>query len=168
MDLQSRPRPQAGFFDRLLAIVGLAAFVVAGLLALRARAHAAEAREAVLAVEQDKRRSEERIRAAGAPAGEAERLAHRVALNAEAPVPRVLAELTRLMPEDVRLRSLSVRYADEVSLVAQVEAKGASAWDVFLDRLAASPHFARITPGPETRDGELRSSLRMVFRPEAP
>ncbi len=167
MDLQTRPRPRAGYADRLLAIVGAAAFVAASLGALRARAHAAEARATLLAVEQDSRRSEQRIRAAGTPAGEAERLAHRVALNAEAPVPQVLSELTSLMPQDLRLRSLLVSYGDEVSLVAEVEAKSASAWDVFLDRLATSRRFARIAPGPEAREGELRSSVRMVYRTEA-
>jgi hypothetical protein len=163
MDFSTRPRPRATGLDRLLAIVGAGALAASLLGAYRARADAEEARLSLAAVQQDTRRAEERIQGGGR-ASEAERLGLRAALNAEAPVARVLAELTSLMPEDVRLRSLEVTYDAEVGLVAQVEARSVSAWDAFLDRLAASKRFARVEPGPEARQGELRVSVRMVYR----
>jgi len=90
-----------------------------------------------------------------------------VELNAMAPLPRVLADLTGLMPDDVRLRSLSVAYGDDVTLDASVEARSPEAWDAFLDRLAASRQFRALSPGPERREGEIRATLRMVYTGEA-
>jgi hypothetical protein len=168
MDLSTRPRRRSGRADRLSAIVGAIAFVWASSAAGRARDEAARAQAALAAVETESARAEARLRALGAGAGaEAERLANRVALNAEAPLPRVLAELTDLMPEEVRLRALQVSYDDEVSVEAQVEARSVDAWDAFLDRLATSRRFRGIVPGPEARGGDLRVTIRMRYSPEA-
>lgn len=168
MDLSTHPRPRVARGDVLLAIVGAVAFLWAAGAAIRAREEAARARSALGAVESEATRNEARLRALGARGGsEAERLAQRVALNAEASVPRVLADLTALMPEEVRLRVLQVTYGEEVSVEAQVEARGVDAWDVFLDRLVASKRFKGITPGPEAREGELRVTIRMLYSGEA-
>lgn len=167
MDLSTRPRPRASRGDLLLAVAGglALAWSVAGLL--RAREEAARARVALASVEADTARAEARLGTLTTRGGgEAERMANRVALNAEAPVPRVLADLTGLMPEHVRLRSLQVSYDDEVSLDAQVEARNVEAWDAFLDRLSESKRFRGVAPGPEAREGELRVTLRMLYTPE--
>ncbi len=168
MDLSSRPRTRPGHAEWWIAVVGVLALAWSGAGALRARAEAARARAALSVVEADSARGEARLRALGTRApGEAERLARRVALNAEAPVPNVLAELTGLMPQDVRLRSLQISYEDDVSLEAQVEARSVEAWDSFLDRLTASRRFRRIEPGPEAREGALLVSVRMLYDAEA-
>jgi hypothetical protein len=168
MDLSTRPRPRTGRGDLLLAVVGALAFAWASVGAIRAREEAARARSALAAVESETSRGEARLRAIGARGGgEAERLALRVALNAEAPVPQVLADLTRLMPEEVRLRALQVSYGDEVSVEAQVEARSVAAWDAFLDRLATSKRFRGVASGPEAREGELRVTIRMLYGAEA-
>jgi hypothetical protein len=36
---------------------------------------------------------------------------------------------------------------------------------LFLERVAESPLFADVLPGAETREGEMRASLRMRYRP---
>lgn len=168
MDLQTQRRPRSGPVERVLFAASAAVLLAACAGAWRARADVAAARTSLAAVEAELRRGEGLLRSLdGRSAGEADRLARRVALNAEAPVPRILAELTRLMPADVRLRALDIRYADDANVAAQVEARSVAAWDAFLERLVASERFARVQPGPESRDGELRVEVRMVFVPGA-
>jgi Tfp pilus assembly protein PilN len=164
MDLQTQPRPRSRPVDRVLCAASAAVLLAACVGAWRARGEVASARASLAAVQAELRQGDGLLRSLeGRGVGEADRLARRVALNAEAPLTRILADLTRLMPEDVRLRSLDVRYADDVSVAAQVEARSVAAWDAFLERLAASGRFARVVPGPETRDGELRVEVRMLF-----
>jgi len=168
MDLSSRPRPRSGVADRIFLAIAGVAFLASGATAVRTRAAASRAQEAVAEAERASAAAEERIRSL-TPRGEgdAERLATRVVLNAEAPLPRVLADLTALMPDDVRLRSLNVAYGDAVTLDASVEARTPEAWDIFLDRLAASKRFDTLSPGPERRAGEIRATLRMRYHGDA-
>jgi hypothetical protein len=168
MDLSSRPRQRTRAVDRVFLAVAGAVFVGAALNAVRARDAASQAQRAASEAERVSSAAEERIRSLlPRGPGEAERLAARVELNAIAPLPRVLADLTGLLPDDVRLRSLNVAYGDDVTLEAAVEARTLEAWDVFLDRLAASRRFESLSPGPERREGEIRATLRMVYRGEA-
>ncbi|HET7295005.1 MAG TPA: hypothetical protein VFM88_21480 [Vicinamibacteria bacterium] len=167
MDLSSHPRPRAGTADRVFLATSCLVFLAAALGAVSARDAANRAQAAASEAERMAAAAEDRIRSLS-PRGPsvADALATRVALNAEAPLPRVLADLTALMPDAVRLRSLSVEYGDEVTLDAAVEARTPEAWDAFLDRLASSRRFQAVTPGPERREGEIRASLRMVYRGE--
>ncbi len=165
MDLQTQPRPRSGPADRWLFAVATLVLLVACAGAWRARAEAAAARASLALVDAERRQGDDLLRSLeGRGAGEAGRLAGRVALNAEAPLHRILAELTRLMPEDVRLRSLDVRYAEEANVAAQVEARSVAAWDALLEGLVASKWFGSVAPGPELREGEMRGEVRMVFR----
>src|SRR5262245_54457692 len=164
MDLSSRPRPRVRVADRVFLAVSCAAFLASAAAAAKARDAALQARGAASEAERAAATAEARLRALMPRGpGDAERLAARVELNAEAPLPRVLADLTGLMPDDVRLRSLIVTYGDAVALDAAVEARTPAAWDVFLDRLAASRRFDALSPGPERREGEIRATLRMVY-----
>ncbi|HJS57470.1 MAG TPA: hypothetical protein VKA01_05140 [Vicinamibacteria bacterium] len=168
MDLSSRQRPKTGVADRVFLAVSCAAFLTSAIAAARARDAASQAQAAAAEAQRASEATEERIRSLTPRGpGDAERLATRVELNAEAPLPRVLTDLTGLMPDDVRLRSLNVSYGDDVTLDASVEARSPEAWDVFLDRLAASTRFRALSPGPERREGEIRATLRMIYIAEA-
>ena len=168
MDLSSRPHPRTGTADRAFLAVACLLFLASAVGAASARDAANRALAAASETERVAAAAEDRIRSLSPRGpGDAEALATRVALNAEAPLPRVLADLTGLMPDEVRLRSLSVAYGDEVTLDASVEARTPEAWDAFLDRLASSRRFHAVSPGPERREGEIRATLRMVYRGEA-
>ena len=101
------------------------------------------------------------------PSGEPT-LAAQAQATAEAPPQRVVADLSALLPADVRLQSLGLDYRDRVFLDLRVAARRAEAYDVFLQRLAESKRFGDVVPGAETREGELLASLRMSYRGAAP
>jgi hypothetical protein len=150
--------------------------VAAGLLALVASAYAASAAWADL--RQARRASSEALREVGELAPRTRALAERLArggrgaaaqaaLTLDAPPRRVVAELTRVLPGDVRLLELSLEYRERVEVQARVEARTPEAYDRFLERLHASPAFEDVVPGAEKREEPLRGSLQMVYREEA-
>jgi hypothetical protein len=89
-------------------------------------------------------------------------------LSADAPPPRVLADLAAVMPGDVRLESLALTYGQAVALEMQVVARAAPAYDAFLQRLEGSPAFTDVTPGDESRGQEVRGTIRVLYRPAGP
>jgi len=91
-------------------------------------------------------------------------LTSKLVLTAEAPPARVLAELTELLPPDVRLESVTFAYGSRLEIEAQAVARRPASYDLFLERLAGSPSFGEILPGPEAREGEMRGSLRMTYQ----
>jgi hypothetical protein len=79
-----------------------------------------------------------------------------------------VAELSALLPPEVRLQSLDLDYRERLVLDLHVVALRAEAYDLFLARLAESTRFADVVPGPENRQGELAASVRMSYRGVAP
>jgi hypothetical protein len=156
-----RPAP----WDGALAVLGLVAAVAS---AYAASSALAGLRQAQRAASETRRELAElaprnqalvrRLEQAGAGAFA------RAALTLEAPPRRVLGELTRVLPEDVRLLDLVLSYEERLQLEALVEARSPAAYDRFLERLAASPAFEAVVPGPEAREGQLRVSVRMAYR----
>jgi hypothetical protein len=118
-----------------------------------------QAEEARLEVEADR----ERLRLLASRGAAAEGVP--ALLSADAPPPRVLADLAAVMPGDVRLESLALTYGQTVALEMQVVARAAPAYDAFLQRLEGSPVFGDVTPGDESRGDEVRGSLRVTYRP---
>lgn len=94
----------------------------------------------------------------------------RAALALKAPPPRVLAEITALLPEGVRLDGLDLTYGPHIELDLRVVARRAADYDVFLERLTGSPRFTAVIPGAEARGGEVRAGVRAryVTRGEEP
>lgn len=92
-----------------------------------------------------------------------ERLVFPHLLTVDSPPPTVLAELTRLLPGGVRLQTMSLLYGKRLTLELGVVARNAAAYDDLLDRLEASATFVDVVPGAESREGEVRSSLRMAY-----
>lgn len=90
-------------------------------------------------------------------------LTSQLVLTAEAAPGPVLAELTALLPGDVRFDSLSFEYGSRLDIDASVVARRPAAYDVFLERLSGSARFNDVQPGPEVRESEMRSSVRMSY-----
>ncbi len=83
-----------------------------------------------------------------------------------APPSRVLADLEARLPRGVRFERIGLAYGADLRLELQVTAREARDYDRFLEQLEASPRFSELAPGPENRDGELRSSLGLRYVPE--
>ncbi len=165
-DFSSRPRRRAA---RPLELALLAAGTAAFVLSAYATTNAWNGRQRARArVEEARRESEAalaRVRELDARREPAQAIAYQALLTAEAPPPRVLADLVALMPGDVRLDAVSMSYGEPLGLRVDVVARTASSYDLFLDRLQRSPLFADVLPGEENRDGELRTSIQMTYRP---
>lgn len=87
-----------------------------------------------------------------------ERRARAAAAGAAPPV-RIVDAVAAVLPAEARLERLSIDYGRGVSLEMQVVARDASAWDRLVDGLERAPEFTDVEPGPETREGELRTVL---------
>lgn len=156
-DFSSAPRPSlVPRGERLAVAVGVLALAVAGVLAWRARDEARVARVRLEEVRREVEAASSRLRAqderrrAGLPALPA----------ADAPPAAIVADVASLLPPDARLAGLSIDYARGGALQLRVVARDAAAWDLFLERLEGAPRLRDVEPGPETREGEVRSLVQ--------
>ncbi len=113
------------------------------------------------------RSAEERARDRGQRQEPAEvELRGQARLGLLAPPQRVLADLEARLPRGVRFERVGLVYGQDLRLELQVTAREARDYDRFLEALEASPRFTELVPGPENREGELRSSLGLRYVPE--
>jgi hypothetical protein len=166
-DFSTTPRrPPLGTSAIVLLAAAVLAVAVAGVAAWSARRDVGAARERLAAV----RRETEQLRARNR-AFEARGLRGRDVVGARAwltstaPPPRLLAEVGELLPPDVRLEGVTLRYGSRLDLEMRVVGREAKSYDAFLKRLAASPRIEDLTPGAENRDGEVRATVRASYRP---
>ena len=124
--------------------------------ARHARASLAEVRTEIAAAEQ-------RADALQAPAGPDREIGARAMWSAEAPPPRVVAALAQMLPREVRLESLTLRYAAQLEVEMTLTARSAAEYDRFLQALEASPVFDRIVLGDESRADVVRASVRARY-----
>jgi Tfp pilus assembly protein PilN len=147
-----------------LTAAGLLALIVATQQALEARselrqadARVTEASRTLGALRQDVKRIEARpgtIQAALARALAAE----------SAPPSEVLRDLVALLPGGVRLDGLTIAYGKDVEIEAAIVAREAADYDVFLEHISASSRFGSVAPGAETREGEVHTTLHLLYR----
>jgi Tfp pilus assembly protein PilN len=165
-DFATAPRPRRPAPLQLLALGVAAALLLASArAAIGARAEAEAARQRLAAVRLEVEGANSKLRAlAGRLAGE--ETSARAALVAVAPPPRIVTDLAETLPREVRLTRLSIAYGRGVTLELEVEARHVEAWDRFLDSLERHPRFAEVAPGPERREGEVRTSLTAVYVPD--
>jgi Tfp pilus assembly protein PilN len=78
----------------------------------------------------------------------------------DAPPARIVSEVARVLPDDVRLERLAIDYRRGGALELQVVARDAGAWDRLLQKLEAAPRIREVEPGPEARAAEVRSLVR--------
>ena len=163
-DFSTRPQ-RSGPSIGDMAAVGLAAVALlwASYSALAARRDARERQAGVEEVRRELEASRAHLAALESRAGDVA-LARQTLLTLDAPPPTVLAALGQLLPADVRLEGVSLRYGDRVELEMRVIARSSTAYDVFLERLQSSPLFERVFPGEENRDGEVRAAVRAAYR----
>jgi Tfp pilus assembly protein PilN len=95
-------------------------------------------------------------------------LAVQAQLSRQAGPVRVLAELTRLLPDDTRLESVSFSYGTRLDVDVTVVARNPAAYDLLVARLQDAPRFATVLPGSELREGEMRASLHLTWSERAP
>jgi hypothetical protein len=146
----------------LVALAGLA-LAWTGVQAVRSAREAGRRERSAAAARQDLDTTRARLAAL-----ESQRLdstiARQTLLTLDAPPPQVVAALAELLPEDVRLESMLLRYGDRLELEMRVVARSSTAYDVFLERLSSSPRFESVLPGEENRDGEVRAGIKAAYR----
>jgi len=160
-DFATRPRPRRPpRWEATAVAMALLALVWAASAAWTARGEAGAARAELSEVRREIEAVRPRLHAleARSSAG-VDRRAQAAAAGAAPPV-RIVDAVAAVLPAEARLERLSIDYARGVSLQLQVVARNASAWDRLLDGLERAPEFADVEPGPETREGELRTVLR--------
>jgi hypothetical protein len=157
-DFSTRPVRGSGFLDRALVALAAATLADAAVATVAARRELAGA---MRAVEEARRDPESRRRPARRDGLDS--LAAQALATAEAPPARIFAELASLMPADVRLSGATLTYGDGVIVELSVLAREDSAYDRFLERLAASSRFSDILPGAESRGGALSAPIRMRY-----
>jgi Tfp pilus assembly protein PilN len=156
-DFRTAPRPSRGSAWGLLCLaVGVLALGASAYLAASARAEATASARHLADVTGEVKALAARAAALSArPAAGAERLR-----AADAPPARIVADVAAALPPDVRLDRLAIDYERGGQLELGVVARSAPAWDRLLERLERAPRLREVEPGPEARDGEVRSAVR--------
>jgi hypothetical protein len=160
-DFATTPRPRRFLrWEATAVAIALLALAWAAHAAWTARAEAGAARAELSEVRREIDAARPRLRALEArSAAGVERRAQAAAAGL-APPSRIVDAVAAVLPSEARLERLSIDYGRGVSLEMQVVARQASAWDRLLDGLERAPEFADVEPGPEIREGELRTVLR--------
>ncbi|PYQ48891.1 MAG: hypothetical protein DMF78_20105 [Acidobacteria bacterium] len=164
-DFSSRPRRRRPApADLGLLGVGLLTLVVAGYATGTSWADLKRARQHVVDVRRQSEAAQARLRALESRSAPTAALATQALLSEEAAPPRVLADLSGLMPADVKLESMSLTYGEAIAIQMQVSSRSAGSYDAFLQRLEGSPLFDDVVPGEETRDGGVSASITARYR----
>lgn len=158
-----RRRPPARDLALVIVAVGLALFSVRAAVAAHSEREKARAR--VAEVQADIEASKARLRTLEVRGGGGEGPLGRALLTSEAPFPRVVAEIAEALPPEVRLESINLVYGRELALEMNVVARDPRAFDRLLERLDSFPRLRDVRPGPENREGEVRTTVRAVWTP---
>jgi hypothetical protein len=158
-----RRRPRARDIALVVAALGLALLSVRAALAAHSERERARARLAE--VQADIEASKAWLRTLEVRGGGGEGLLGQALLTTEAPFPRVLAELAETLPPDVRLERITLAYGRALALEMGVVARDPRAFDRLLERLDSSPRLRDVRPGAESREGEVRTTVRAVWTP---
>jgi hypothetical protein len=159
-DFSTRPRPRRPPARELLAVgLALLALGFASHAAWTTRRQAAAARDRLATVQREIGTFQARIRALGARVAAGGELLNRAAAASEAPPERIIAELARALPGDARVERLGIVYGDDITLEMRVVARNPGAWDRTLERLARMRSLEEVSPGPERREGEVRTTV---------
>jgi len=159
-DFSTVPRPRRAPARELVAVIlGLLALGFAIRTASATRREASAARERVASVRREIGSLEARLRAVDARTTQGGEMLGRAAAAGEAPPERIVAAIARALPDDARIERLTIGYDDAISLEMRLVARDAAAWDRALDRLVRAGPFEEVIPGPEHREGEIRTTV---------
>ena len=169
-DFSTRPQRTRSRDAGALLAAGVLAVVSVAFLAQRASGTESRERAALAQARAELAELSRRAAALEARVADADaRAAGQLRLNAAAPPGRVLAELAALMPPGVRLDALSLSYGAELRLRLQLQARETGAYDLFLERAAASPALTDLYPEAEVRDdGAVRGGLSAAWNEVTP
>lgn len=165
-DFSSRAhrRPRWSASERVLVSASTLVLALVGWWTLAAWSDHRHASARVQAARQELAAARSRAQAAQSRPDAADAIFSRAVLTAEAPPGSVLVALAALLPPDVRLEGLGLKYSERLELDLRVAARTARAYDLFLSRLEESPLFERVEPGDENREGEVRTTVRATFK----
>ena len=156
-DFATSPRrSRVPTWESVALAASLVALALSGAGAWRARDEARAARARLAEVRRD-------VDAAAARQRTLEALARGPARGlpaSEAPPSRIVADLAAAIPAGVRLERLLIDYSKEGMVEMNVVARDAAAWDRLLARLEEAPSLREVQPGPESREGEVRTLVR--------
>jgi Tfp pilus assembly protein PilN len=157
------PRRRAGD----VALLALACLLLAAALYSAGAAWADERRAGASLhhVRQEIAAAADRVKTLQAPSGGPGAVGARAVLSVEAPPPRVVAAIAEMLPPDVRLESLTLRYGAELEVEMVLTARTAAEYDRFLQALESSPAFDRVVLGNETRTVAVKASVRARYQP---
>jgi hypothetical protein len=163
-DFSTRRRPRGRRAGEVaLLAVALALLAASVYAAGSAWADARHARASFEEVRQETAAAEARARALLAAAGAEGAVGARAMWSVEAPPPRVVGALGQMLPRDVRLETLTLRYGAQVDVEMTLTARTAADYDRFLQALESSPVFDRVVLGDESRADAVRASVRVRY-----
>jgi hypothetical protein len=157
-----RRRPQP--VDVGLVGIGLLTVLLASYATGTSWAEFKRARQHVTDVRRDTQAAQAQLKTLEQHAAPTAALGSQALFSTEVPPPRVLSELSALMPPDVKLESVGLTYGDGIAIQIQVSAKTAAGYEAFLQRLGSSPLFDDVVPGEESRDGGVSASIQAHYR----
>lgn len=168
-DFSTRRRAQAPAGSTLLLVLGALALVASLGDAWLRNAEAARARASLESLRSELGAARRRADTLAARERRSDdRLPGQVTWTALAPPALVVARLTDLLPDDVRLDALQLEYGPRLELEAQVSARRPEAYDELLARLASASAFEDVRPGSEQRQDEMKATLRFSWAGERP
>jgi hypothetical protein len=164
-DFSSRRRPR-GRRPADVALLAAASFLLlaAAYAAGSAWMDARHARASLDEVRAEIAAAEDRVKTLQSATGAEGEVGARAMWSAEAPPPRVVGALAQMLPRDVRLETLTLRYATQLDVEMTLTARTAAEYDRFLQALESSPVFDRIVLGEESRADVVRASVRARYR----
>jgi Tfp pilus assembly protein PilN len=121
------------------------------------------ARTSLDSVRQEIAAAEARIKALQSAAAGEGALGARAVWSVEAPPPRVVQALAEMLPPEVRLETVVLRYGAQLDVEMTLTARSAAEYDLFLRALESSPSFDRVVLGEETRTDAVRASVRARY-----
>jgi hypothetical protein len=159
-DFSTTPRPRrVPVRDVLWIVLGLLALALAVGSASVTRREAGAARDRLAAVRREISSLQARLRVVDARTTEGGELLGRAAAASESPPDRIVAAIAGALPADARLERLTIGYGEDISLEMVLVARNAAAWDRALARLVQAGPFEDVIPGPERREGEVRTTV---------
>lgn len=159
-DFSTTPRSRRPPLQEIVAVVVAVALLGLALNTVwTARQEAQAARDRLAAVRREVGSMQARLRAFGARAAAGGGLLTQAAAAGVSPPERIVAQLALALPETARVEQLSIVYGADIALEMRVVARDAAAWDRTLERLEKSSFLEDVTPGPERREGEVRTTV---------